>query len=60
MSLKKAIKIMGGAVPLAKALGISRQAVHKWNPKRIPTDYLKKIEILTGVKREELRPDLYR
>jgi DNA-binding transcriptional regulator YdaS (Cro superfamily) len=55
--LKKAIKAAGGPVAFANALGINRQAVWAW--KQIPAERIIEIERLTGVPREELRPDLY-
>ena len=37
MTKKQAIEWAGGAAQLAKKLGLSRQAVHKWPPrKKIP------------------------
>lgn len=47
----------GGVVALSKALGRSRAAVTNW--KRIPSDHVLAVEALTGVPRQELRPDLY-
>lgn len=55
--LQKAIAIMGGINPLAKALGIDRAAIHRWH--QVPSKRIIQIEHLTGVPREELRPDLY-
>jgi DNA-binding transcriptional regulator YdaS (Cro superfamily) len=55
--LKRALDVMGGFTPLAKALGISPQAVWQWNT--VPPHHVIAIERLTGVPREELRPDLY-
>jgi DNA-binding transcriptional regulator YdaS (Cro superfamily) len=53
-----AIRAMGGHRKLGRLLGISHQAIGQWD--RIPGERLIEIEILTGVPREELRPDLYR
>jgi DNA-binding transcriptional regulator YdaS (Cro superfamily) len=55
--LKKAIEAAGGPIAFARALGINRQAVWAW--KRVPADRIIQIETLTGVSREELRPDLF-
>ena len=55
--LKRALDVVGGFTPLAKALGISPQAVWQWNT--VPPHHVIPIERLTGVPREELRPDLY-
>jgi hypothetical protein len=57
-ALQRAIDKAGGPSAFAKRLGISRQALWKW--KRVPADRIIQIERLTGVPREELRPDLYR
>lgn len=42
---------------LAKALGITRGAIHQW--KRIPAGRVLDVERVTGVSRQVLRPDLY-
>jgi Bacterial toxin YdaS len=57
-ALMRAIKEAGGLRELAEHLGISKQAVHQWKD-RIPADYIVTIEHVTGVLRQELRPDLY-
>ena len=44
-------------VALASALGHHRQAVYRWG--RIPAERVIEIEQLTGVPREELRPDIF-
>jgi DNA-binding transcriptional regulator YdaS (Cro superfamily) len=56
--LKRAIEAAGGPVSFAAALGINRQAVWKW--KRCPAHRIIEVERISGVPREELRPDLYR
>ena len=56
--LKKAIDAMGSASALARALGISHVAVLRW--KRVPYKHIIRIEKITGVAREDLRPELYR
>jgi DNA-binding transcriptional regulator YdaS (Cro superfamily) len=48
----------GGKARLARAIGISPQALHQWT--RIPYDRITQVEKVTGVPREQLRPDLYR
>lgn len=55
--LQKAVTIMGGYTALAKELGIDRNAIRRWHS--VPDHWIIKIESLTGVPREELRPDLY-
>jgi DNA-binding transcriptional regulator YdaS (Cro superfamily) len=56
--LKAAIKAAGGVRPLARKLGISVSAFCAW--KRVPADRILQVEAVTGVDREQLRPDLYR
>lgn len=53
-----AAKKVGGIVALSQALGLSRAAASQWT--EIPTDHLDKIERLTGIPREVLRPDIFR
>lgn len=57
-ALKRIRKTKGLMVVIAKSLDVSRQSVAQW--KRVPTKYLRKVEKLTGIPRESLRPDLYR
>lgn len=42
---------------LADELGISPSAISMW--KRVPVDRLNDIERITGIPREELRPDIF-
>jgi DNA-binding transcriptional regulator YdaS (Cro superfamily) len=58
LGVERAIKAAGSMRKLAKLLGIRQQSVCKW--KKIPAHHILEIERLTGVPREELRPDLYR
>lgn len=53
-----AIEAAGGRRRLGRLLGISHQAISLWD--RVPPERLVDIEVLTGVPREVLRPDLYR
>lgn len=46
-----------GPATLADQLGISRQAVYQW--RQVPATRARAIEKLTGMSREELRPDIY-
>lgn len=55
--LQKAIDILGGRTALARKLGIDHNAIRRWHS--VPDHWIIKIEHLTGVPREELRPDLY-
>lgn len=54
----KAIEAAGGPTALGNALGCSSQAISQWS--RIPADRVVDVERITGIPREELRPDLYR
>lgn len=56
--IDKAVKAAGGARALARLLGIGHVSVLRWQ--RIPANRIIEIERLTGVPRENLRPDLYR
>jgi DNA-binding transcriptional regulator YdaS (Cro superfamily) len=54
-----AIRASGGLAALAKALGISPQAVDKWRRKGVPAERVLAVEATSGISRHELRPDLY-
>ena len=56
-ALKRAIAIQGGPSNFAAALCITHGAVRKWT--RCPSHHVIFVERITGVTREELRPDLY-
>ena len=56
--MKMAIEKVGGFRAMGRLLGLSHEAPRKW--KKIPDKYLLKIEKLTGIDREQLRPDLFR
>lgn len=56
--LLRAIEIVGSHYRLAKKLGISGQAIQQW--RTVPARWIVPIEEITGVPREELRPELYR
>lgn len=47
----------GSLKALAKELGLSLQAVSKWD--RVPFKHLSKISRESGIPRQILRPDLY-
>lgn len=59
--LKRAIEIAGSVTMLAEQIGVSRQAVEKWEQNGVPADRALDIErVLNGaVMRHELRPELY-
>jgi DNA-binding transcriptional regulator YdaS (Cro superfamily) len=58
LALHRAKKKIGGASALARALGLTPQAVHNWGGEA-PVRRVLDIERLTGVMRHELRPDFY-
>jgi len=60
-ALQKAIEIVGGQTNLAHHCKTSQQRVWNWlhRDKAVPAEYVIRIEIASGVKRHELRPDLY-
>jgi DNA-binding transcriptional regulator YdaS (Cro superfamily) len=53
-----AAKKLGGIVKLSTCLGLSRGAASQWS--EIPVDHVARIEELTGIPREVLRPDIFR
>lgn len=57
-ALMKAKEVAGGPAALARALGtITPQAVSQW--KRVPAEWVIKVESVTGISRHELRPDIF-
>ena len=54
---KKAIRAAGGPAELGRKLGISWQAVSKWD--KVPPLRVLAVERASGVPRYELRPDIY-
>ena len=56
--VERAINAIGGAVRLAEALDLTRQAIHQWD--KIPAERVVDVERVTGIPRQELRPDLYK
>ena len=56
--LSQAIRAAGGVSELARRLGISQPSVSNWA--RVPAERVLAVEAATGVRREVLRPDLYR
>lgn len=48
----------GLRLKVARALKITHGAVSQW--RRVPAERVVDVEALTGISREELRPDLYR
>lgn len=56
-ALERAIDSAGGVRALARSLGVSQPAISSW--KRVPADRVISVEAITGVARNDLRPDLY-
>jgi DNA-binding transcriptional regulator YdaS (Cro superfamily) len=59
-SITTAIKAAGGQVKLAQAIGVSQSLVSLWASGRlvVPIETCPKIELATGVRAEQLRPDV--
>ena len=55
--LQKALDAAGGVAALARALDITQPSVSGWS--KIPAERVLAVESLTGVPRNQLRPDLY-
>lgn len=62
-ALAKAIEVVGTQAALAKALGVTQQAVSYWvtTETPVPAEYCGAIEKATAgeVKRAQLRPDIF-
>lgn len=58
MNLKKLINKTGGPSYWGKKLGISHSAVCQW--KQVPPKWVVEVEHMTGIPREELRPDIFK
>jgi DNA-binding transcriptional regulator YdaS (Cro superfamily) len=56
-AITQSIRRAGGGRALADQLGISFQAVYHW--KKCPVFRTLEIERLTGIPKEQLRPDVY-
>jgi DNA-binding transcriptional regulator YdaS (Cro superfamily) len=56
---ESAINLLGGPVAAARRLGIERyQTVQSWLRNRVPAEHCPAIERETGVRCEDLRPDV--
>lgn len=56
-ALVRAKRLVGGNAGLAGKLDITSQAVSQWD--KVPVSRVLAVEAATGVRREELRPDIY-
>lgn len=60
-ALDKALQHAGSQAALARICGVTATAVWKWlqSSKRLPAEYVLRVEAATGVSRHDLRPDIY-
>lgn len=60
-ALKDAVKTAGSQQAMATICGVTQTAVWKWlqSSKRLPAEYVLRVEAATGVSRHHLRPDIY-
>jgi DNA-binding transcriptional regulator YdaS (Cro superfamily) len=60
-ALQLAIAKAGSQAEIARIAEVSTTAVWKWvqSSKRVPAEFVLKIEAATGVSRHDLRPDIY-
>jgi DNA-binding transcriptional regulator YdaS (Cro superfamily) len=56
-ALKRARTAAGGASAVARAIGLTPQAVLQWQV--VPAERVLDVEKLTGVSRYDLRPDVF-
>jgi DNA-binding transcriptional regulator YdaS (Cro superfamily) len=56
-SLQRAISLVGGGTRLARALGVTKQAVSAW--RRPPALHVAEISRLSGIDPHQLRPDIF-
>jgi DNA-binding transcriptional regulator YdaS (Cro superfamily) len=59
IALDRAIKAAGSIASLAQKIGVATSSPAMWKSRggRVPSDHCAAIELLTGVKRWDLRPD---
>ena len=60
-ALELALDRAGSQSQLARICGVSQPSVWKWlqSSKRLPAEYVLRVEAATGVSRHDLRPDIY-
>ncbi len=56
-TIKEIIKNAGGISVVARAIQRNHQTIYYW--KRVPAIHVITLEKLTGIPREELRPDIF-
>jgi len=57
LACRKAIRLSGGTAKLARALGITVQAVSFWQI--VPAERALRVSLISGVSVHELRPDVF-
>lgn len=57
--IQRAVVKAGGTSALARACGVTPQAVSRWLGNRAPAERCALIEQCSGVSRYELRPDVF-
>lgn len=57
LTIKQIASRAGGVVELSRKLGLSRGAVSQWEV--VPLNRVRAVSDLTGIPREELRPDVF-
>lgn len=58
--MQKAIKACNGILQMARDLGIAHQNIQSWlNKNGVPSDWVLKVEAVSGVSRHELRSDVF-
>jgi DNA-binding transcriptional regulator YdaS (Cro superfamily) len=57
-ALERACQIAGSQTALAEKLGRTKAAISRWKTEQVPAEICPEIESLTGVRCEELRPDV--
>lgn len=60
-ALENAVSAAGSQAALGKICDVSQTAVWKWvqSSKRVPAEYVLRIEAALGISRHLLRPDIY-
>lgn len=59
LAINEAVKKAGGRSAVAKALGVTPEAVRQWITRKIPAERAVDLERISGVHRSHLRPDLW-
>lgn len=57
--IENAVKKAGGRGAVAKALGVTPEAVRQWITVKLPAERAVELEKISGVHRSFLRPDLW-